>query len=399
MIGDGGSLGGGDARGVDAPVAMDGMMVSCAGGCPNSEPICDDGTSTCRGCVADAECPSAACQESTGACSEAGSAIYVATTGTDGGACTRGAPCASITYALTQVAAGRGFIAVAAGTYQDSFRVPANVATTLSGPSQDATAAEIDYAATGSGIDHVVEITGSATVVVEGLTIANDPHVEGVRMSATNGTLQMSRVVVASCAGGLDLRGAVTISQGNIHDNTGIGISFSNGELDVERSVVRGNSAGVQISTGDVTVQNSFLVQNDSHAVTITGGANTKLSFDTIADNESGGSDSDMAISCGSAGTGPLLADSIIANNGNGTSQVGCGGVQYVATTGDPNGPGGLPVMYAGLFVNPSLGDYHLVPNAKPVDRADPSATLTIDFDGQVRPQGPRCDIGADEAQ
>ena len=402
VAGDGGAIGG-DARGVDAPVAKDGMMVSCAGGCPSDQPICDTGDDTCRGCVADAECPSLACEESTGACIAAGSAIFVATTGTDGGACTAAAPCATVTYALTLVGSGRGFIAIAAGTYHDSFLVPASVATTLSGPSLDPSAAEIDYAATGSGIDHVIEITGAAQVVVEGLTIANDATVEGIRMSATAGKLQLSRVAVTKCAGGLDLRGTIAISQCEIHDNPGIGIAFATGGvLDVERTRISGNSEGVQISTGDIIVRNSFILRSSSHAVHVTGGANTTLSFDTIADNELGGSDDDIAVECGSGATGPLIEDTIVANNGNGTNQLGCGGVNYVATTGDPTnggGTGNFHVEYPGLFANPSMGDYHLAPHAAPIDLADPAATLMIDFDGQLRPQGPRCDVGADEAQ
>jgi hypothetical protein len=51
------------------------------------------------------------------------------------------------------------------------------------------------------------------------------------------------------------------------------------------------------------------------------------------------------------------------------------------------------------LFKDPQNGDYHLAEQSPAIDQADPAATLDVDCDGEIRPQGPRCDIGADEAR
>ena len=43
-------------------------------------------------------------------------------------------------------------------------------------------------------------------------------------------------------------------------------------------------------------------------------------------------------------------------------------------------------------------GDYHLQSSSPCIDAADPAATLDVDIDGDIRPQGAAHDMGADEA-
>lgn len=49
------------------------------------------------------------------------------------------------------------------------------------------------------------------------------------------------------------------------------------------------------------------------------------------------------------------------------------------------------------LFVSSGTFDYHLQASSPAIDVADPGATLATDLDGDVRPQGNRSDMGADE--
>jgi hypothetical protein len=61
-------------------------------------------------------------------------------------------------------------------------------------------------------------------------------------------------------------------------------------------------------------------------------------------------------------------------------------------TTGD------LVTATPAMFVNPSAGDLHLLVSAtNAVDKAPALASVTNDFDGDLRPKGAASDIGADE--
>jgi hypothetical protein len=48
-------------------------------------------------------------------------------------------------------------------------------------------------------------------------------------------------------------------------------------------------------------------------------------------------------------------------------------------------------------FVNGANGDFHLVMGSPAINAADPSATVSVDYDGTARPQGAARDIGAFE--
>jgi hypothetical protein len=59
---------------------------------------------------------------------------------------------------------------------------------------------------------------------------------------------------------------------------------------------------------------------------------------------------------------------------------------------------GNLPTANSGMFVNPAAGDLHLAISAtNAIDKVATLATVTNDFDGELRPKGAASDIGADE--
>jgi len=59
---------------------------------------------------------------------------------------------------------------------------------------------------------------------------------------------------------------------------------------------------------------------------------------------------------------------------------------------------GNLQTATPGLFNNPSAGDLHLLSSAtNAIDKASALASVTNDFDGELRPKGATNDIGADE--
>jgi hypothetical protein len=59
---------------------------------------------------------------------------------------------------------------------------------------------------------------------------------------------------------------------------------------------------------------------------------------------------------------------------------------------------GNLATAVSNMFVNASAADLHLLASAtNAIDKVATLATVTNDFDGDLRPQGPASDIGADE--
>jgi hypothetical protein len=65
---------------------------------------------------------------------------------------------------------------------------------------------------------------------------------------------------------------------------------------------------------------------------------------------------------------------------------------QQGPVTGDNNMIGAVP-----SFKDPATKDFHLNADSPAINAADPSAVATPDFDGVMRPQGGRSDIGAFE--
>lgn len=65
---------------------------------------------------------------------------------------------------------------------------------------------------------------------------------------------------------------------------------------------------------------------------------------------------------------------------------------QTAPLSGANNNLGAAP-----LFKDASTGDYHLQANSPAVDTADPAAINAVDYDGTLRPQGARRDMGAFE--
>jgi len=59
---------------------------------------------------------------------------------------------------------------------------------------------------------------------------------------------------------------------------------------------------------------------------------------------------------------------------------------------------GNLLTATAGMLANPSVADLHLLTSAtNAIDKAPALASVTNDFDGEVRPRGGNADVGADE--
>jgi hypothetical protein len=198
-----------------------------------------------------------------------------------------------------------------------------------------------------------------------------------------------------------------------VSGNAGIGVSTSGGTLVLSRCMIRLNAGGgVAISSSQFDITNSLIVENGSQSSGI-GGVDIsqilttgthRLDFNTIASNP--GNINlllNSGVNCATIAT-PLTFDSniIYGNAVNGGGQQFGGDAKCSAIYSDigPDpAPGATNISSNPVLANPAQGDYHISSSSPAKDMADPNATLGIDFDGDVRPQGPRRDIGADEVR
>lgn len=105
----------------------------------------------------------------------------------------------------------------------------------------------------------------------------------------------------------------------------------------------------------------------------------------------------------GGTAAGSCIANSIIFNGTAGapadTVEPGCvANYTLVFPQSTPLGSNNLYGVNP-MFKDLAGADYHLAPGSPAIDAADPAATTLIDYDGTVRPQGTRSDIGAFESK
>jgi hypothetical protein len=199
----------------------------------------------------------------------------------------------------------------------------------------------------------------------------------------------------------------LTLTRVTVDRNQGIGISVSGGALTVSQSSIIANmGGGISVSgvgaTFDIT--NSFITYNGVAAgpgATQVGGASllpntagSKFERNTVALNQSDGT-FNGGVTC--AGAMVSAAGNIVYRNTEITAtsdntQRG-GNCQFGNTLALGSTPGDLG--FKSPLVSPF--DFHLTA-ASPATVVDAAGSCTgIDFDGQARPVGVACDLGADE--
>jgi hypothetical protein len=359
------------------------VCVQCTTGqpaaCVAATPVCG-ADNVCHGCSAHAQCGSSVCLPD-GSCASDTSVAYVAPAGTDG-ACSKSAPCKTLDAALKQ---GRAYVKMARGLVKDT------KTTTIDGQSVTILAdagAQLDR--DGDGPVLVVTSAGAAVQIydleITGATGA--AGADGIQLTANGGnpSLGLTRVTVDG--------------------NQGNGITAVGGSLTVSQSVISTNQGGGIIMTGSgtlFTIKNNFIYQNGNSATASVGGLSlvptgtSSLEFNTIVDNRAKiAGTSAGGIFCDEPGF--VAAHNLIFRNTGGTN----GNVQTVGvcTYGDSfNMTGASIVDNAPGFAHPNAlpYDYHLTATS-PTSIVDAAGACTgVDFDGDTRPIGAACDLGADE--
>ena len=365
-------------------VPMDGAISAC-GVCPPDSPVCDSGSTTCRGCYQDAECPSQVCSESTGLCIPESQTLYVKNGGDDANQCTHDAPCANVSRAVTLVDDTRNVIKIYDGDYDDSFVTSATFL--LSGEGNDNNNAYISYSDF-DGHAHLMELDGG-TVVVEGLSF-DGGKTETVRVQGGATLSLIDAEVLNSPLGSLDVAGStVTLYNVAIHDGMGAepAINLASSQLTMLRTVMYTLTGGcVKASGSKYDIENSFIVTCGGPALQQLGPTPSPavFTFNTVVNNAT-------AITCES----PIaVSSSIFAYNGAAPQVPACAATTY-SLFSDSIVPGTGNIAGDPSFV--ATDDDHINFNSPARNKADPASTQHEDFDGEHRPHGQGFDIGADE--
>jgi hypothetical protein len=238
------------------------------------------------------------------------------------------------------------------------------------------------------------------------LSVQNDgAHVKIYDLEITGG-IGLANPAISIPTGGAPTLALIHVT---VDANQGLGISASAGTLMVSRSMIGGNTGGgVSISGAQFDITNSIIATNGSgttglggvriDGITVAG--THVLDFNTITANL-GPATINTGVACGTVLTPLTFSSDIIYANIVSGGGVQVGGSPNCATAYSDVGPdaqaGPGNLNMDPMFVSPPQNNFHLMSASPAKDVADPAATLAADFDGDVRPQGTRRDMGADE--
>jgi Right handed beta helix region len=357
------------------------VCVECLPGraeaCVGTTPAC--GGTSCRACSSHSECASDACLPD-GSCALETQVIYLKQggSGAAGINCSKQFPCGTLNTAIGLVDSTRSIIRVT-GTIGVEDTIDNKTVTFLG---SRAAPDSILRAAGGGGTNPILRLRNGAKVQIADVGF-EDSKGEGINLTDAGTTLRLFRSRIVNSA-----------------DE---GINQSNGELTVEQSLLSKNrGGGITVAANKkFVITNSIIVGNTRNGgvAAPTPGPGSVMAFNTIADNRDDG--------VGTIDAGGVSCDVDAFTFSNNIIFRNTGGMGNFKQTA------GL-CKFDGSFIGSStaaeigtLGfakdtdprDYHLT-QASPSsvkDVAGVVCTGLVDYDGESRPQGGFCDLGADE--
>jgi hypothetical protein len=348
--------------------------------CMGTMPACID--NTCQKCTMHAQCDSAVCLPD-GSCADSTMVAYVQEGGTGSPPCTKDLPCGTLDNGLKSNKP----------TVKMSGTVADNMMTVVNGQAVTIVS------------DPGAKLSRSNPGII--LQVENDGAVVKIyNLEITLGTGLGNPAISIPVGGSPQL----ILQQVTVDLNQGVGINVSAGTLTISRSTVSGNSGGgISINGSQYDITNSFITGNGGTMTGLGGmefsniaiAAGNRFEFNTITANNAA-ANIDSGIVCNSIVVPLSFSDNIIYGNFTSGAAQQFGGTNCSATYSDIG-----PMAFTGTgninqdpeFTNPASGDYHIQPGSPAENAADPAATLSVDFDGDTRPQGGRSDMGADEVK
>jgi hypothetical protein len=399
--------------------------------CVGATPACV--ANQCQGCTAHAQCVASNVCLPDGTCADLGQVAYVQAGGA-GTACTKAMPCGILDDGLKT---NKPIVKLGTGTIADSktTTIDGRAVTIVAEPGArlDRTGDGVILEVKSNGADVQIfdlEITGGTGVADAAVSLIANGGVprlaltrvkvdvnQGTGILAAAGTLTVSQSTISNnLRGGISaVGGTLTVSQSTISNNPGGGISAAGGTLMVSRNMVSGNAAGGLAITDLGTIfdiENNIIAYNGVAAgpsPSINGGvviasntSGSKLERNTIVFNQSSGLTYRGGLSCHAplvSATGNLIFHNS-EDDGTGqtktdatTQKNDVGSCQYGNTLAIATDAGNLG------FKSPLIApfDFHLTSASPPTIVDAGGACSGIDVDGEARPIGAACDLGADE--
>ena len=296
------------------------------------------------------------------------------------------------------------------------------------------------YNSTGSPLIQDNTFTGNS---LEGLynesgnpTIQNNTFISNTGDGLFNGygspLIQYNTFTGNSLEGLYNESGSPTIQNNTFISNTGDGLANDDGNPTVQNNTFTGNHGfGMWNVTGSPTIQFNFftgnagggfgtssgspIIQNNiftgnGNSSGKGGGVYSWTGNPIIQNNTFMGNLADVGGGIYILGNAPVIRNNIVVSN---TAHTGGGIyieddlmsplVDYNDVRGNTGGdyfgidPSAHDISADPLLVDPTNGDFHISSGSLCIDAGDPVNYPPTDFEGDVRPNGPAPDIGADE--